>query len=112
MKNLFRSAKGNELAWETRPYFRSGDLLLGATSVAAVHWAGDAGADTGFFKGGGGGVVGNCEVLKRGLFAHIRVTFFFPLYEVLGSPKRGGGPDPQDLPPPLDPPLGCYFSID
>ena len=44
----------------------------------------------------GGGVLGN--VLKRGVFAHMRATFFSPLYEfggppkgVGGSPKEGGG---------------------
>ena len=34
-----------------------------------------AGAETGFRKGGGGGP-GNCSVLKRGVFAHMRETFF------------------------------------
>ena len=47
-----------------------------------------AGADTGFRKGGGGVQV---TVLKRSLFAHTHATFFFPLYEVWGSPKRGAG---------------------
>ena len=33
----------------------------------------------------------NCSVLKRGVFTDVQATFF-PLLEVLGSPKRGGGP--------------------
>ena len=45
------------------------------------------GADTGFHKGGGGAVPGNCSVLKRGIFACTSMTF----YEVWGSPKGGGG---------------------
>ena len=41
-----------------------------------------------FGKGGPGN-----RVLKRGIFAHTRATFFSPLYEVWGSPKSvcGGG---------------------
>ena len=36
-------------------------------------------------KGGGG----HCEILKRGAFGHICANVF-PLYEVLGSPKKRG----------------------
>ena len=60
-----------------------------------------SGADTGFWKGG---VPGNCQVLKRGVFGRTRTTFFPLFMKFGGPPKGGGGPEPQD-PLPLDPPL-------
>ena len=64
-----------------------------------IHFGYNPGADTGFRKWG------EVWVLKCGVFAR---NVFSPLYEVWGSPKKGGGvgPDPQDPPPPsLEPPL-------
>ena len=59
------------------------------------------GAYTGFQKGGFQVTVkySNASFSR----AHMHSVFFL-LYEVWGSPKGGGVPDPQD-PPPQDPPL-------
>ena len=40
-----------------------------------------------FGKGGSS----NCEVVKRGVFAHMRASFFSLFMKFGGPPKRGGG---------------------
>ena len=56
-----------------------------------------AGADTGFRKVGGGVQV-TVNYLNAA-FSGAHARRFFSLDEVWGSPKRGGGADPQDPPP-------------
>ena len=55
------------------------------------------------FVGGIGRLVESpLQLVKRATFAPMHATFL-PLFEVLGSPKRGGGgvgPDPKTPPPP------------
>ena len=65
-----------------------------------------------FGKGG----PGNCQVLKCSVFVHMHPPFF-PLYEVWGSPKKGGGEGFLALRTPrtplLDPPLpSSHFSTE
>ena len=52
--------------------------------------------------GKGGGICGYLLTTKTCLrtFAGTSATFFFPLYEIWGSPKSPGSPDSQDHPPP------------
>ena len=49
------------------------------------------GTDTGFRKkkGGGGGGVRLTGTKTHRICMHVRNVFFFPLFKVLGSPKRG-----------------------
>ena len=61
---------------------------------------------------GGQGVLVNCYVLKRCIFARMHVNCFsFLILLCLGPPKKGwglGGPEPRP-PSLLDPHLGIYF---
>ena len=52
----------------------------------------------------------NCYVLKRGVFAHTRATFF-PLFRNFGGPPKAGGGGgiltPRTLPPWISPCSWC-----
>ena len=57
-------------------------------------------------RGRGGGVLGNCLVLKRGISAHARDVF--SLFMKFGG---GGVPDPQDPPPWIRPWVKAIFLL-